>query len=91
MALREEISAIIQTAKPNDEVLLCLESPGGIVYDYGFAASQLSRLIQKGLHKPSYNRHLPRPYLQRWLILCLFVSNETTCSKWRLYDGLCSR
>ena len=45
-ALREEISAIIQTAKPNDEVLLCLESPGGMVHGYGLAASQLARLKQ---------------------------------------------
>ena len=34
-ALREEISAIVQVAKPNDEVLLCLESPGGVVHGYG--------------------------------------------------------
>ena len=33
-ALREEISAIIQTAKNDDEVLLCLESPGGMVHGY---------------------------------------------------------
>lgn len=48
-ALREEISAILNVAKPEDEVLLRLESPGGIVHDYGFAASQLSRLKQKGI------------------------------------------
>ena len=46
MALREEISAIIQTAKSDDEVLLCLESPGGMVHGYGLAASQLARLKQ---------------------------------------------
>lgn len=45
-ALREEISAIIQVAKPDDEVLLCLESPGGVVHGYGLAASQLMRLKQ---------------------------------------------
>ena len=45
-ALREEISAIIQTAKSDDEVLLCLESPGGMVHGYGLAASQLARLKQ---------------------------------------------
>ena len=49
MALREEISAIIQTAKPDDEVLLCLESPGGMVHGYGLAASQLARLKQHGI------------------------------------------
>ena len=48
-ALREEISAILNVATPKDEVLLRLESPGGIVHDYGFAASQLSRLKQKGI------------------------------------------
>ena len=49
MALREEISAIIQTAKSDDEVLLCLESPGGMVHGYGLAASQLARLKQHGI------------------------------------------
>jgi len=48
-ALREEISAIIQTAKNDDEVLLCLESPGGMVHGYGLAASQLARLKQHGI------------------------------------------
>ena len=48
-ALREEISAILNVATQEDEVLLRLESPGGIVHDYGFAASQLSRLKQKGI------------------------------------------
>ncbi|HBO37209.1 MAG TPA: protease SohB, partial [Pasteurellaceae bacterium] len=49
-ALREEISAIINVANPDtDEVLLRLESPGGIVHGYGLAASQLTRLKQKGI------------------------------------------
>ena len=48
-ALREEISAIVQVAKPNDEVLLCLESPGGVVHGYGLAASQLMRLKQHNI------------------------------------------
>lgn len=43
-ALREEITAIILSAKPQDEVLVCLESPGGLVNAYGLAASQLQRL-----------------------------------------------
>lgn len=47
--LREEISAIINVAKPKDEVLLRLESPGGVVHGYGLAASQLARLKQKGI------------------------------------------
>ncbi|WP_386696789.1 protease SohB [Lonepinella sp. MS14436] len=49
-ALREEISAILQVADPaKDEVLLRLESPGGVVHGYGLAASQLARLKQKGI------------------------------------------
>ena len=48
-ALREEISAIIQVAKPTDEVLVCLESPGGVVHGYGLAASQLMRLKQRNI------------------------------------------
>ncbi|KYK78645.1 peptidase [Aggregatibacter actinomycetemcomitans serotype e str. SC936] len=48
-ALREEISAIIQVVKPTDEVLLCLESPGGVVHGYGLAASQLMRLKQRNI------------------------------------------
>ncbi len=43
-ALREEITAILLTKRDNDEVLLRLESPGGMVHGYGLAASQLQRL-----------------------------------------------
>lgn len=42
--LREEISAILQVAKAEDEVLVKLESGGGLVHSYGLAASQLRRL-----------------------------------------------
>ncbi|MEP1743716.1 MAG: protease SohB [Kangiellaceae bacterium] len=42
--LREEITAIISAADPNDRVLVRLESPGGMVHAYGLAASQLSRI-----------------------------------------------
>lgn len=48
-SLREEISAILTVATPSDEVVLCLESPGGIVSNYGLAASQLTRLRQKNI------------------------------------------
>lgn len=48
-ALREEITAILMIAKPEDEVLLCLESPGGVVNGYGLAASQLQRIKQHGI------------------------------------------
>ncbi|HRE30329.1 MAG TPA: protease SohB, partial [Candidatus Berkiella sp.] len=39
--LRETISAIVEIAKSEDEVLVVLESPGGFVHSYGLAASQL--------------------------------------------------
>lgn len=48
-ALREEISAIVQVAKAGDEVLLRLESPGGLVHAYGLAAAQLQRLRAREL------------------------------------------
>lgn len=48
-ALREEITAILSIADYKDEVLLRLESPGGVVHGYGLAASQLNRLREKAL------------------------------------------
>ncbi len=48
-ALREEITAILAIIKPEDEVLVRLESPGGVVHGYGLAASQLDRLRQRGI------------------------------------------
>lgn len=47
--LRHEISAILTVATPEDEVLLRLESPGGMVHSYGLAASQLQRITDKGI------------------------------------------
>ncbi len=46
-SLREEITAILSVATPNDEVLLRLENAGGLVHDHGLAASQLTRLREK--------------------------------------------
>ena len=43
-SLREEITAIILSKKPGDEVLLCVDSPGGMVNAYGLAAAQIQRL-----------------------------------------------
>ncbi|HET8729995.1 MAG TPA: protease SohB [Moraxellaceae bacterium] len=43
--LRREITAVLTLADPaRDEVIVCLESPGGMVHGYGLAASQLSRI-----------------------------------------------
>ena len=47
--LREEITAILLAAEDNDEVLINLESGGGVVHGYGLAASQLQRIKAKGL------------------------------------------
>lgn len=47
--LREEISTLISVAKKEDEVVIRLESPGGIVHAYGLAAAQLTRLKEAGL------------------------------------------
>lgn len=47
--LREEVSAILQVAEPEDEVLLRLESAGGLVHSYGLAASQVRRLRDSGI------------------------------------------
>lgn len=42
--LREEINALMQIKDNISEVIVCLESPGGVVSGYGLAASQLQRL-----------------------------------------------
>ena len=47
--LREEISTIISTANKDDEVVVRLESGGGMVHGYGLAAAQLVRLKEAGL------------------------------------------
>lgn len=48
-ALRYEVSAILSIAKPQDEVLIRIESPGGSVNGYGLAAAQLQRLRDKNI------------------------------------------
>lgn len=47
--LREEVTAILCVAKPEDEVLVRLDSPGGVVNSYGLAASQLQRIRDKNI------------------------------------------
>jgi len=47
--LREEATAIIRSAKPNDEVLVILQTGGGTVTGYGLAAAQLLRFKDAGL------------------------------------------
>jgi serine protease SohB len=48
-SLREEVSAVLNVAAPDDQVLLRLENPGGTVHEHGFAASQLMRIKRRGL------------------------------------------
>lgn len=48
-SLRESINALLQVAEADDEVLLRLESGGGMVHSYGLAASQLARLRDAGI------------------------------------------
>jgi serine protease SohB len=47
--LREEITAILTVATPRDEVLVKIESPGGMVHGYGLAASQLKRIRDRSI------------------------------------------
>ncbi|RVU32492.1 MULTISPECIES: protease SohB [Neptunomonas] len=47
--LREEISAVLTFARPEDEVVIRLESGGGLVHTYGLAASQLERIKARNI------------------------------------------
>lgn len=47
--LRTEVTAVLTLAEPTDEVVVCLESPGGAVHGYGLAASQLDRIRSHGI------------------------------------------
>ncbi len=49
MTMREEITAILGIARPEDEVVVRLESGGGIVHGYGLAASQLQRIREANI------------------------------------------
>lgn len=48
--LREEVSSVLSLARTNDEVVVKLESGGGLVHGYGLASSQLARVR---------DRHIP--------------------------------
>lgn len=47
--LREEITAVLTVATEKDEVVVRLESPGGMVHSYGLASSQLERIKSHGV------------------------------------------
>ena len=48
--MRDEITAILSVAEPQDEVLLKLENGGGAVHGHGLAASQLQRIKDSKLN-----------------------------------------
>ncbi|WP_397453493.1 protease SohB [Pseudomonas sp. NA-150] len=48
-SMRHEITALLTLATPKDEVVLRLESGGGMVHSYGLASSQLARIRQAGI------------------------------------------
>jgi serine protease SohB len=47
--LREEISAVLGLTRNGDEILVRLESGGGMVHSYGLASSQLKRIVDAGI------------------------------------------
>ncbi|SDS06185.1 protease SohB [Halopseudomonas sabulinigri] len=47
--LRHEVTAVLDLARPQDEILVRLESGGGMVHAYGLAASQLVRIREAGI------------------------------------------
>ncbi len=48
-SLREEVTAVLLIAEKDDEVVIKLESGGGVVHGYGLAASQLKRIRDRGI------------------------------------------
>lgn len=47
--MREEITAVLTMARTEDEVVVRLESGGGMVHSYGLASSQLQRIRDRGI------------------------------------------
>ncbi|MCH9695668.1 MAG: protease SohB [Gammaproteobacteria bacterium] len=48
-SLREEVSAILDVAGADDEVIVRLENHGGVVHEHGLAASQLARIRDRNI------------------------------------------
>ena len=48
-SLRHEVTALLGIATATDEVVIRLESGGGMVHSYGLASSQLARIRQAGI------------------------------------------
>ncbi|HEY7774189.1 MAG TPA: protease SohB, partial [Marinagarivorans sp.] len=47
--LRETVTAVLTIAEPKDEVVVKLESGGGMVHSYGLASSQLARITGQSI------------------------------------------
>lgn len=48
-SLREEVTAILDVATGDDEVIVRLENHGGVVHEHGLAASQLARIRDRNI------------------------------------------
>ena len=48
-SLREEVSAVLDVATPDDKVIVRLENHGGLVHEHGLAASQLARVRDRDI------------------------------------------
>ena len=48
-SLREEVSAILDVATEDDDVIVRLENHGGVVHEHGLAASQLVRIRDRNI------------------------------------------
>ena len=48
-SLREEVSAILEVARDDDQVVVRLENYGGVVHEHGLAASQLVRIRERDI------------------------------------------
>lgn len=47
--MREEITSVLGVATEKDEIIVRLESGGGMVHSYGLASSQLDRIVKSGI------------------------------------------
>ena len=48
-SLRQEITALLEIATQDDEVIVRLDNHGGVVHEHGLAASQLARIRDRGI------------------------------------------
>ena len=48
-SLREEVSAVLEVAGEQDQVVVRLENHGGVVHEHGLAASQLARIRDRNI------------------------------------------